>query len=332
MNNTFAIVSMLKYEHDFLNPWIEHHINIGFTHFYLLIDNITKLQLDYIIDEKFKDKVSLFNCDKNDDLLSNSDKSIIMHNNLNTKIYTQNIIKEDWVIAIGIDQYMYLNGNTIQEYIYNINELCSQIVIPWSLCVFNKNDNTYSNFLENINNYHIGYNTGYGHANGLMRTSNLSEILIDSHFCVSKTETQSIYILNEYFEMPSRPNTWGIFNIIQDKLNNILFEDLQIGTFHIMLRNINEIFIKSYFYWNFDKLEEAMNKLAYSIKNNTYDNLLPLKRIYNINSNKVNIKLKFKNLESINTSTYYDNLIMEHLVNYNITKDEYDIWKYKILK
>lgn len=332
MNNTFAIVSMLKYEHDFINPWIEHHINIGCNHFYLLIDNLTQLQLDYVIDDKFKDKVSLFNCDQSDNI-PNSGIGFAMHVNLNYKIYNQNIINEDWVIAIGIDQYMYLNGNTIQEYLYNnnINDSCSQIVVPWSLCIFNKNDNTYNNFLENINNYNITYNNIRGHSNGLMRTSNLSEILTDSHFYISKTSTQTIYIVDEYFEMPSLPNTWDIFNIVNNKLNNILFKDLQIGTFHVMLRNINEIFIKSYFYWNFDRLDEAIKDLAYSIKNNI-NNLSSLRRHYTVNSNQFDIKLKFKNLESVNSSTYYDNLIMDQLVKYNVTKDEFDNWKHIFFK
>ena len=33
--NTACIISIIKYEHDFLNQWLEYHIKIGFSHFSL---------------------------------------------------------------------------------------------------------------------------------------------------------------------------------------------------------------------------------------------------------------------------------------------------------
>ena len=40
MNNSVAIITLVKYEHDFINQWLEYHLKIGFSHFYLIIDKI----------------------------------------------------------------------------------------------------------------------------------------------------------------------------------------------------------------------------------------------------------------------------------------------------
>ena len=71
-----GIITMAKYEHDFINPWIEYHSNIGFNHFYILVDNINYKQLDYIIDSKYINNVSLIYVD-NDDLNKYFTKDII---------------------------------------------------------------------------------------------------------------------------------------------------------------------------------------------------------------------------------------------------------------
>ena len=39
-----SIVTMVKHEHDFINAWIEYHYKLGFSHFYILVDNITEKQ------------------------------------------------------------------------------------------------------------------------------------------------------------------------------------------------------------------------------------------------------------------------------------------------
>ena len=44
MTKNVSIFSMIKFEHDFINQWIEYHLEIGFSHFYLLIDNIFEEQ------------------------------------------------------------------------------------------------------------------------------------------------------------------------------------------------------------------------------------------------------------------------------------------------
>ena len=36
----FAIFTLVKFEHDFINQFIEHHLKLDINHFYIVIDNI----------------------------------------------------------------------------------------------------------------------------------------------------------------------------------------------------------------------------------------------------------------------------------------------------
>ena len=56
VKQTCCICCCIKNEHDFINRWLEYHIKIGISHFYLLVDNVYDEQEPYIIDKKFKDK------------------------------------------------------------------------------------------------------------------------------------------------------------------------------------------------------------------------------------------------------------------------------------
>jgi hypothetical protein len=53
MNKTFAIITPILYEHPYINYFIEYHFNLGFDKIYLLIDNFTCEQDEYIINNKY---------------------------------------------------------------------------------------------------------------------------------------------------------------------------------------------------------------------------------------------------------------------------------------
>jgi putative heme iron utilization protein len=352
--NSASIISLLKHEHDFINNWIEYHIKLGFSHFYLLVDNILEKQPDYIIADEYKDHVTFIHMDENDvihflgntpvEIFKKNHASYIHHKLLDYKIIYTNIIKEDWLTAIGIDQYFYLNGDTIQNYLENIDETCNQIIFPWGFCCYNTNDSKFENFLENIGSYKNTYSKSKGHSNGMIRTNNLSGIQLCSHSFMSKTPRQKIFIINEYYDLVSDNDPYSIFNIVQEKLNTIPFIDIKISTFHIMLRNINETFIKNCFYWN--SSPELINNIIYTlsadIKNNT-------KNILYLNENRINrnldamteiqndfllnpIELKVPDLKYKNSSEHYDKLILDRLHQYNITKEEFNLWKQNLYK
>jgi hypothetical protein len=337
-----GIVTYVKHEHDFINPWIEYHYKIGFSHFYIMVDNLTEKQKDYVIEEQFKECVSLIHTNDADTNFykvaleqESQHLSGLLHELLNTKIVKTDIIKETWVTVIGVDQYVYLNdSNTIQEYLNKIEEKCTQVIIPWSFCFFNNNNSKFDNFLENCKSYKNMYSWG-GHSNGIIRTCNLSKMHGDSHSFESKTPKQKVFIIDEYYIMPSCLDTLYYFNIVHQKLNNLPFDKIKISSFHILLRNVNEYFIKPRLCWdiknkkNRDENNNYFFNLSLSIKNNT--------SIEKVNGRGVNetrndllekqIELKFPKLEITNGSEHYDTLISNQLNQHGVQKEEFEVWK-----
>jgi hypothetical protein len=221
-----------------------------------------------------------------EDVLKNHHYSIIPHALVNHKIIYKNIIKEDWCTAVGIDQYIYLNGNTIQDYLSNINDDCSQIIIPWSFCCINTNDYNFENFLENFHFYKSQYAGTNGHSNGLIKTSNLKALCHSTHTFLSKTSTQKVFILDEYFDLNSNLMVFEIFNIVQKKLDTTTFDNLKISSFHFIIRNVNEIFIKSFFSWgkkNIETIQSIFNQISQDIKNNTKNCLIDYNLLLRLN-------------------------------------------------
>jgi hypothetical protein len=344
MSHTAGIITLVKHEHDFINQWVEYHIHLGFSHFYILVDNIGYKQPDYVIDEKFKNKVSLIYTDDDDvkqylnEVESSWHKSGILHELINHKITYKNLINEDWVTAVGVDQFIYMHGDTIQDYLLNIDESCDQIIVPWTFCIYNNYNCDFSNFLENINSYNYEYGVHLGHSNGMIRTNNLKRLHYNSHSFISKTEKQNIYIINEYFMFNSELDTFKVFDIAQKKIDSDSFDKIKINSFHIQLRNINESYIKGFFVWNNEQYTlNAMNELANNINNNITDyesihrDIVPCEK-NKIKNKTINIdpnllELKIPKLECKNSSEHYNNLILEKLQTYNVNKELFENWK-----
>jgi hypothetical protein len=335
-----SIVTMVKHEHDFINAWIEYHYKLGFSHFYILVDNITEKQKDYVIEEQYRQYVSLIHTNDDDinfynEYIQNDGAHLsgVLHGLLNKKIIQNNIIKEQWVTVVGVDQYIYLNSNTIQEYLNHIEEKCTQVIFPWSFCFINNNNSNFDNFLENCKSYKSIYSLG-GHSNGIIRTCNLLYLSGDSHSFVSKTPQQKVFIINEYYIMPNHLHSFDFFDIAQQKLNTLPFDQIKMSSFHILLRNVNEFFIKHKFSWNRtkqhnqDEINNYFFNLSANIKHNS--NIDKGFRWGSENRNEFlekQIELKFPKLEITNGSEHYDTLILNHLNQHGVQKEEFEVWK-----
>jgi len=340
MKNSVSIITLVKHEHDFINPWIEYHIKLGVSHFYILIDNILDEQPEYNINCEFKDSVTLIKCDQSDVVkhfghtiqhfcqLPNFHISGILHSLMNTKIIECNTIKEDWTTAIGVDQYLYMNGETIQMYLENIDESCDQIIMPWSIVAFNNKNMPHDNLIKNVGRYTCCYGH-VGHSNGLMKTKNLLKLAGNSHSFISKKPRQKVYIINEYFEMNSKLISMGsnnVFDIVQKKMDEINLHELKISSFHFFIRNFQEIIIKNCFYWNrtlsnFDDVVHNITTNTKSILHSYHRTGMQVVEQYKFLQN-IDIPL----VSCINTYTHYDNLIITKLKDYNINEQEYHKW------
>jgi len=256
----------MKYEHDFINQWLEYHIKIGFSHFYLIIDNFLDEQPIYPIDKQFNNYVSLFYLTNNTEY-KNICHADLMHEMVNKLIIEKKTIKEDWVTCIGIDQFIYLDNNNIQLSLQDIDDDCSQIIMPWSICFHNNNITNYENLLENIDLYDSTVVNPWGpqgHSNGMIRTKDMSKFNSDSHSFISNKD-QKIFIMNEYFKFKKDLGYHGVFEIVKEKIKNNI--TLNFTTCHFLLRNTMDIIIKSSFYgWCHSEIIK-ITEIIESIKN-----------------------------------------------------------------
>lgn len=337
MKNSASIITMVKYEHDFINQWIEYHMKLGFSHFYILIDNIQDVQPEYEINEMFKENVTLINCtedtvirhfgcstsDYNNKSSYNHHHSFYLHQLLNFEIINKNIIKEYWVTAIGIDQFIYMNGLTIQQYLENILEECTQIILPWSMCCYNNTNSPFDYFMKNVNSYKYSY--GYfGHSNGLIKTKELLKLCGDSHSFVSKSPRQQVYIINEYFTMDSELLSLGndrVFDKVFVKMNGLVLEDLKISSFHFFLRNVQEIIIKRLCYWNFINGTNIIDCIK-----NKYKEIKDERIGNSIVNSYPELNLNIPDITCLNTDTIYNKIIISKLNEVNISEEEYREW------
>ena len=339
MEPTCAIITMVKHEHDFINQWIEYHLKIGFSHFYILIDNLLESQPEYKIEEIFKKHVTFINCCP-DMLVKHWGNSLpevhhsrFMHNLLNLELIERKIIIQDWVTAIGIDQFIYLNGTPVPFFLKNIQKSCTQIIIPWSICAFNNENNNYDNLIENLDLYTCQYNHVGGHSNGFIRTSNLERLLDNSHSFVSKTNEQLVFIVDEYFTMPNVLNTEIFFDIVHTKLQIKPLNELPISSFHIMLRNVEEVFIKEYAYWGKSNMEVIISDIKANTKGN-YGGRFDLLYHDYLTSDILKSAIKqivYPKLNIMNNNSHYEFILSELLQKKNCLLIDFNRWVKEVL-
>ncbi len=130
-SSTMALLTCVLNEHSFLYHFIYYYQLIGFDHIYILKD---KNQPDIIIDKSlFTIKITVLPL-----LYPPNIKGFTYIQYWNNNFMIKNIIKEDWILNCDIDEYLYLHGKTIKEYIEDIqlknNNQIGQFQFPW-LCI-----------------------------------------------------------------------------------------------------------------------------------------------------------------------------------------------------
>lgn len=333
-----CICCCAKNEHDFINRWLEYHINIGISHFYLLVDNIYDTQNPYSINDLYKDKVTLVYADKNyaikNNILENKDSinsNILIHKLLNTLFP---LVKEDWIALCALDNYIYLYKN-IDNFLTCINEensMCSQIIMPW-INIANLDNNNISNFPLDLG-YNTYYHTPIHSCQAIIKTLNLSHIHNNSHFFITKSETQIIYINNSYKLMPKELNTQLIFklsfNYWQPFINKGIIDKFNSPfIIHIFLRNYEEILIKDCLSWKKDNKDVNLKNFllfkTHKINSHLTNRSLYISKI----NNYYFFKLKLKMFNNINLFSKNSNIYYEQLVNDILKKNFIDIIIYK---
>ena len=116
-----CLVAIFKNESHILDEWLNHYINEGVEHFFL-IDNGS--------DDNYKEIINKY---ENITLVIDNKKySQIEHYN---NYYLDKCKKYEWIILCDLDEFIYArNGfNKIDKYLDTVDNNISQIYIPWKI-------------------------------------------------------------------------------------------------------------------------------------------------------------------------------------------------------
>ena len=266
---TFAIISPVLYEHLFINYFIQYHLNMGFNHIYILIDDINVKQDPYIIDNKCTSQVTFVNMTSivnQEEINKNrSHHSDLVHYAIQ-KYYPN--VNETYTILLGSDSFLYLGGLNIHVF-FNINidenENISQIFFRWLVIVNRKlfaNVNLMSELsLDNLKQNKITLFDS-NHFFTMGKKINVIEPCNNSHYYNVKGDTICWYN-KSIFKLENSNNN---FNYIAEKLYT--HPDILVNgcILHFQLRDLNDMLIKTCFSWKKNNIEDIKNLLHNNVK------------------------------------------------------------------
>ena len=121
-----SVGAILCNESMIVSEWIQHYIDEGVEHFYLIENNSTDAYSSFdIIQDKYSKYVTYF---RNDARYAQEH-----HYNHYFKIAVQ---ESEWLMIVDLDEFVYARNpfNTILEYIQKIHPMrIDQIMIPWKM-------------------------------------------------------------------------------------------------------------------------------------------------------------------------------------------------------
>jgi hypothetical protein len=328
----FGIATILKNEHDYINEFIGYHINIGFTHFYILVDNICYEQTsyaDYIHPEYIKYVQFFYVNNLFDPIYCKK----IIDDNKNTHMYWVNFFNEkvlptikkevEWIAILGCDSFLKLDKKYIVDFIDGVGDV-TQIAFPW-MCVFNF-DNIHCDMLtHNLNKF---YSLNYcDHSYTMGNTSKINHLMGHSHCFSSHDESQYIHICNnkssEVCKFPSIPSPSEIFKL------SIFTGNTKNYAIHIMLRCHDEMLIKDYFAWKNVKISDAnlrdniINCDAVGFSKKTHSGRINFIKMYRPLVTQIKLNITENILHHDNNTNHYKMLIKKLLDANELSNEQY---------
>lgn len=276
LKKSFAIITAVLNEHDFLNYFIEYHVNIGFDKIYVLIDNSTDEQEPYIIKPELISFVVFY---KVTDFFTKGE----IEKKLNDWPYKPNLIhtclqhlyiqklQEDYCILLGVDSFLYLNGQTIQEYMKEnkINDDVALVFFQW--CCFSSNQQ-YVYPYNILNTIHEGNILPFknNHFFTMSQKKLVEYPSIDSHF-YKLSKNVIGWFNNKTYEIDVSFNVWKIMEFLQIQSKSIHDHACII---HLICRGLADCILKFYNQWNpndFVKRDKEKVLFDYIANNNIHN-------------------------------------------------------------
>jgi len=112
-----AIMAIFKEEHNYMQEWLDHHINQGISHFYLYNNDPNIEKYPYLLDGKYKKYVTLIEWINIDNKTQTVQKQAYSD-------CVKNYHKEyDYIMALDLDEFIFTtNGYKVIDIINSINK------------------------------------------------------------------------------------------------------------------------------------------------------------------------------------------------------------------
>lgn len=254
-----SVCLCIKNEAKYMEEFLQHHINQGVDHFYIISNNSDDNIEEVLNYPKYKDLVTLIFDNRNMGLLTNNDGARGHKMLLNDNLYLLLIRETKWAIVVDADEFMFgKNGYTIKKYLSEVNDDINCIYVIWNIinpCI-DEEGNISKTFSTKQNLKRLNYDLIYN-LNSLIKDANDFGKSIVRTSMINKDNKLWIHKIATY---GTRINNYG--NIISNNYDNC-----------------NEIFLSEE---NYAKLKISLNH--YAIRN--FDDYIKKKNQINLVSNK----------------------------------------------
>ncbi len=118
-----SVATIFKDESHIMKEWIEHYLDEGVEHFYMINHNSTDDYLDII--NEYQDKITLMN----------ETRDLFIGNNFRHDNIFQYKEETKWIITVDLDEFAYSKNGfaKISDYLKSLSDEISQVSCPWKM-------------------------------------------------------------------------------------------------------------------------------------------------------------------------------------------------------
>lgn len=189
-----CVFSIFKNESHIFKEWIEHYLNEGVDHFYLIDNGSTDNYKDIL--ESYSGKITLF-----------YDESKMQQENLYNKYILPNIYETEWLICCDLDEFIWAPDGTIKSVLNNVSPVTGMIQIPWEQFGSNGHIKQPKSVIQSFTKRRSGTYTV--ELKYIVRSSAVEKLSI--HFCYVKSPFK-------IFDSTFKEKQNGIYNLISEDI------------------------------------------------------------------------------------------------------------------
>ena len=156
---TISVCLCIKNEAKYMAEFIEHYINQGVDHIYI-INNNSDDNIDEVINQSvYSSHITLITDNRNMNILTSNSSAFGHKTLLDETLYELAKQETEWLILIDADEFMYgKNGYTIKTYLETVDKSVGCIYVIWNIVNPNKDvdnklltDFSYKNNIKRLN-------------------------------------------------------------------------------------------------------------------------------------------------------------------------------------